>query len=245
MAPLAGPPLAGGVMVPLAPVGERQGAPRDARGGFVPAVVVGLGKVGGRELITGSDLDLFFVFGADGRTDGRDPIDAHWFYSLAAERLGSTLGDITAAGVAFPVDLRLRPGSKGSGFASSVAALERYYEEYGDLWERQTLTRSRLVLGDPLLGRRVRAALRRLAYQEPLPRASLKEIVEVRRRMELELGKETPGRWHVKYGRGGPRDVRLPGPALQLLPRGPRAGTRGRSTAAALSGLGRAGALAS
>src|SRR5256886_9120287 len=219
MAPLAGPPLAGGVMVPLAPVGERQGAPRDARGGFVPAVVVGLGKVGGRELITGSDLDLFFVFGADGRTDGRDPIDAHWFYSLAAERLGSTLGDITAAGVAFPVDLRLRPGSKGSGFASSVAALERYYEEYGDLWERQALTRARLLTGDPRLPRRRRAPLRAIVYGTALPPAQLKEIAEVRTRMEVELGKETRGRWHVKYGRGGVVDAEVLDPAPQLAPR--------------------------
>ncbi len=245
MTALAEAVLAAGFMLTLEPLVERHGVPRDAGGAFVPAVVVGLGKLGGRELITGSDLDLFVVFGADGRTDGRDPIDAHWFYSLAAERLAGTLGDITAAGVAFPVDLRLRPGSKGSGFASSIAALERYYEEYGDLWERQTLTRSRLVLGEPVLGRRVRAALRRLVYQEPLPRASLKEIAEVRRRMEWELGKETPGRWHVKYGRGGLVDVEFLAQALQLVHGGRRAETRGCSTAAALAGLGRAGALAS
>jgi glutamate-ammonia-ligase adenylyltransferase len=244
MTALAEAVLAAGFMLTLEPLVERHGVPRDAGGAFVPAVVVGMGKLGGRELITGSDLDLFVVFGADGRTDGRDPVDAHWFYSLAAERLGGTLGDITAAGVAFPVDLRLRPGSKGSGFASSVAALERYYEEYGDLWERQTLTRSRLVLGDPVLGRRVRAALRRLVYQEPLPRASLKEIAEVRRRMEVELGKETPGRWHVKYGRGGLVDIEFLAQALQLIHGGRRAETRGCSTAAALAGLSRAGALA-
>src|SRR5439155_161813 len=134
-----------------------------------PVVVVGLGKLGGRELITGSDLDLFVVTGDEGRTDGGDPIDAAWFYSLAVERLAGTLGDITAAGVAFPVDLRLRPGSKGSGFASSVAALERYYAEYGDLWERQTLTRARLVLGGPRLPPRVRAALRGAGYGTPRP----------------------------------------------------------------------------
>src|SRR3990172_11661279 len=118
-----------------------------------------MGKLGGRELITGSDLDLFVVFGADGETDGADRLDAAWFYSQAVERLAGTLGDITAAGVAFPVDLRLRPGSKGSGFASSVAALERYYVEHGDLWERQTLTRARMVLGDRALARRGRAGL--------------------------------------------------------------------------------------
>ena len=81
-------------------------------------------------------------------------------------------------------------------------------------------------------------------YQEPLPRASLKEIVEVRRRMELELGKETPGRWHVKYGRGGLVDVEFLAQALQLIHGGRRAEPRGCSTAAALAGLSRAGALA-
>jgi glutamate-ammonia-ligase adenylyltransferase len=243
MTALAEAVLEAGWLLTLEPLVERHGVPRDAAGRFVPAVVVGLGKLGGRELITGSDLDLFVSFGEDGRTDGADPIDAHWFYSLAVERLASTLGEITAAGVAFPVDLRLRPGSKGSGFASSVAALEHYYEEYGDLWERQTLTRARLVLGDRRLARRVRAALRTLVYGDALPRASLKEIVEVRTRMEVELGRETRGRWHVKYGRGGLVDVEFLAQALQLVHGHAHVDARGCSTAAALAGLTRAGAL--
>src|SRR5947208_566278 len=140
-------------------------------------------------------------------------------------------------------DLRLRPGSKGSGFASSVAALERYYAEYGDLWERQTLTRARLVLGDPGLARRVRAALRRVVYGTPLPRAQLKEIAEVRKRMEVELGRETRGRSNVKYGRGGLVDVEFLTPPLQLVHGGDRVEARAPATAAALRGLARAGAL--
>jgi glutamate-ammonia-ligase adenylyltransferase len=223
---------------------ERYGVPRDAAGRFIPAVVVGLGKLGGRELVTGSDLDVFVVFGEDGTTDGREPIDAHWFYSLAVERLAGALGDITASGVAFPVDLRLRPGSKGSGFAASVAALEQYYLEHGDLWERQTLTRARLILGDRALARRVRAALRRLVYGAPLPRAALKEIVEVRTRMERELGKETRGRLHVKYGRGGLVDVEFLAQAMQLVHGHDHVEARQFSTRAALAGLARAGALA-
>ncbi len=244
MTALAEAVLEAGWLMTLEPLVERHGAPRDATGRFVPAVIVGLGKLGGRELITGGDLDLFLVFGEDGRTDGADPIEAHWFYNLAVERLAGTLGDITAAGVAFPVDLRLRPGSKGSGFASSVGTLERYYDEYGDLWERQTLTRSRLVLGDRALAGRVRVALRRVVYGAPLDRASLKEIAEVRKRMEVELGKETRGRWHVKYGRGGLVDVEFLAQALQLVHGHARVEARGASTAAALAGLARAGALA-
>ena len=122
----------------------------------------------------------------------------------------------TPAGVAFPVDLRLRPGSKGSGFASSLPAAERYYLEWGDLWERQTLTRARLILGDRRLGRRLAQALRGYVYGTPLGPGGLAEIAAVRTRMEVELGKETRGRWHVKFGRGGLVDVEFLAQALLL-----------------------------
>jgi glutamate-ammonia-ligase adenylyltransferase len=247
MTALAGAALDAGWLLALDAQVQRHGVPRDAAGRFVPAIMVGVGKLGGRELTTGSDLDVFVVFddagGGESATDGPAPVDAHTFYGGAVERLASALGDVTAAGVAFAVDLRLRPGSKGSGFASSLDAMERYYEEQGDLWERQTLTRARLVLGDPPLGRRVRAVLRRLVYAAPLPRQALKEIVEVRRRMEVELGKETPGRWHVKVGRGGLVDVEFLAQALQLVHGAEHPEVRGPSTAAALAGLARAGAL--
>ncbi|HZJ70293.1 MAG TPA: hypothetical protein VFF36_05125, partial [Planctomycetota bacterium] len=141
------------------------------------------------------------------------------------------------------VDLRLRPGSKGSGFASSVAALERYYLEHGDLWERQTLTRARLILGDRALARRVRAALSKLVYGEALPRTALKEIADVRARMERELGRETRGRLHVKYGRGGLVDVEFLAQALQLVHGHDKPDVRRFTTTAALNGLARAGAL--
>jgi glutamate-ammonia-ligase adenylyltransferase len=247
MTALAEATLEAGWLLALGAQVERHGVPRDAGGRFIAAVLVGVGKLGGRELTTGSDLDLFAVFDSpgagDGMTDGEAPVDAHTFYSGAVERLASALGDITQAGVAFAVDLRLRPGSKGSGFAASLDALQRYYEEHGDLWERQTLTRARLVVGDRRLGRRVRAALRGLVYGAPLPARALKEIAEVRTRMELELGKETPGRWHVKFGRGGLVDVEFLAQALQLVHGAAHPDVRRPSTTAALAGLARAGAL--
>ena len=244
---LAEATLEAGWLLALGAQVERHGVPRDAAGRFVPAVIVGVGKLGGRELTTGSDLDLFVVFDdpgpGDGMTDGGAPVDAHTFYSLAVERLASVLGDITPAGVAFAVDLRIRPGSKGSGFAASLDAMRRYYEDHGDLWERQTLTRARLVLGDRGLGRRVRAMLRRLVYGAPLPDRALEEIGEVRTRMERELGKETPGRWHVKQGRGGLVDVEFLAQGLQLVHGAAHPDARQVSTAAALAGLARVGAL--
>jgi glutamate-ammonia-ligase adenylyltransferase len=249
MTALAEATLTAGWRLALGAQVERHGVPRDARGRFIPAVIVGLGKLGGRELTTGSDLDLFVTFGrgeadaTDGETDGPERVDAHTFYSGAVERLASALGDITPAGVAFPVDLRLRPGSKGSGFAAGVDALERYYEEHGDLWERQSLTRARLLLGDRALARRVRATLRRLVYGAPLPAGALKEIRDVRRRMEVELGKETRGRWNVKLGRGGLVDVEFLAQALQLVHGAAHPEVRTPSTTGALAALGRLGVL--
>src|SRR4030095_5762077 len=99
------------------------------------------------------------------------------------ELLSSILGDVTAAGVVVPVDLRLRPGSKGSGFASSLEALGQYYREWADPWERQTLTRARLVGGDPGLGRAVRQEIRALVYGREAPPPALQEMRVLRRRM--------------------------------------------------------------
>ena len=243
MTALAEAVLDAGWLLALEPLAARHGLPLAPDGTFVPAVMVGLGKLGGRELTTGSDLDVFVVFERDGETDGAERIDAHTFYSHAVERLSGALGDITVAGVAFPVDLRLRPGSKGSGFASSLAAAERYYTEYGDLWERQTLTRARLIFGDRALGRRVRGLLRRVVYGAPLARGEVKTIAEVRKRMEVELGKETSGRRHVKYGVGGLVDVEFLVQTLQLVHGARRPGVQAPGTLAALSGLARAGAL--
>ncbi len=243
MTELAEATLTAGWMLAMGGLIERYGVPRTEATAFVPAVIVGLGKLGGREISTGSDLDLFVVFGGDGHTDGARPVDAHTFYSEAAERLASTLGDITAAGTAFAVDLRLRPGSKGSGFASSVDALERYYREHGDLWERQSLTRARLVLGDPKLGRHVLGALHRLVYGADLGADGLVEIRDVRTRMEVELGKETPGRLSVKFGKGGLVDVEFLAQALQLVHGHHHPDVRRTRTSFALARLARAGAI--
>ncbi|MFQ5827548.1 MAG: bifunctional [glutamate--ammonia ligase]-adenylyl-L-tyrosine phosphorylase/[glutamate--ammonia-ligase] adenylyltransferase [Candidatus Methylomirabilia bacterium] len=214
---------------------EESGGPLKDDGRWAPAVVVGLGKLGGRELTTGSDLDLFVIYDDGDR--------AHEFYDRAVERLSSLLGDITSAGVVYPVDLRLRPGSRGSGFASSLAALDSYYREWADLWERQSLTRARVVSGAPRLARRVQRLVREIVYRGPLTGAELKEIRDLRQRMEHELGKEGPGRLSVKYGRGGLVDVEFIVQTLQLS-HGERCPTiRRANTPAALRAIERQGLL--
>jgi glutamate-ammonia-ligase adenylyltransferase len=105
------------------------------------------------------------------------------------------------------------------------------------------LTRARLVLGDRRLGRRLRRLLRRLVYGAPLPAVQVKEIADVRTRMEIELGKETPGRRHVKFGRGGLVDVEFLVQTLQLRHGATSPGVRAPGTLSALRQLARVGAL--
>ncbi|HEV8440560.1 MAG TPA: hypothetical protein VGT40_20925 [Methylomirabilota bacterium] len=217
MSALADAALSAAWLMALEETAAVHGFPRDDAGAAIPAAIVGIGKLGGRELTTGSDLDLFVVYGGAGVTDGPERVEAHVFYGRAVESLSALLGDITAAGTVFPVDLRLRPGSKGSGFATSLDAVEQYYREWADPWERQTLTRARLVGGDPRLGRVLRKRLSALVYGPNAPPPDLKEMRALRERMEKELGKENPGRVHVKFGRGGLVDVEFITQTLQML----------------------------
>jgi glutamate-ammonia-ligase adenylyltransferase len=243
MTALAEATLAVAWLLALEETVAQYGVPRDAKGRLVPAAIIGLGKFGGRELTTGSDLDLFVVYGGAGFTDGEPRVEAHVFYDRAVEALSRLLSDITAAGVAFAVDLRLRPGSKGSGFATSDDALERYYREWADPWERQTLTRARLVGGDPRLGRSVRRRIRGLLYGPDAPPPDLKEMRALRERMERELGKETPGRFHVKFGRGGLVDVEFITQAVQMRHGARHPGLRRANTLHAIREIAAAGLL--
>jgi len=243
MTALAEAALAAGWLMALDEATAALGVPLDSAGRLVPASVIGLGKFGGRELSTGSDLDLFVIYGAAGETDGLERVEAHVFYDRAVEALSSILGDVTAAGVVVPVDLRLRPGSKGSGFASSLAALGQYYREWADPWERQTLTRARLVGGDPRLGRSVRRTIQALVYGPEAPPPDLKEMRELRGRMEKELGKETPGRLHVKFGRGGLVDVEFITQAIQMRHGREHPAIRSPHTVTAVRAIGMAGLL--
>ena len=240
---LADAAVAAAWQMALEEAAAESGVPRDEAGAMIPAAIIGIGKFGGRELTTGSDLDLFVVYQRPGWTDGLAPIEAHVFYGRAVETLSGLLGDITSAGIVFPVDLRLRPGSKGSGFATSLDAVEQYYREWADPWERQTLTRARLVGGDPRLGRQLRKLLDALVYGPRALPPDLKEMRALRERMEKELGKESPGRLHVKFGRGGLVDVEFITQALQML-HGPRLpAIRRANTVQALSAIKAAGLL--
>ncbi|MGH7265330.1 MAG: bifunctional [glutamate--ammonia ligase]-adenylyl-L-tyrosine phosphorylase/[glutamate--ammonia-ligase] adenylyltransferase, partial [Candidatus Rokuibacteriota bacterium] len=194
---------------------ERFGAPR-AGADPIPALVVGMGKLGGRELDYGSDLDLVVLYAADGSTGGPPVVPAAVYFDRLVDRLHTLLTAITRTGQAFRVDLRLRQGGKGTALAHSVASLDAYLAGEAALWERQALVKARPVLGDAMLARRFLALRRARVFGPGLSDAERAEIHRVRTRMEVELGQEGPGRTHVKFGRGGLVDLEFLTQVLQL-----------------------------
>ena len=214
------------------------GEPR-VEGRPVPALVVGMGKLGGRELDYGSDLDLVVLYG--GATDAGP--EAHVYFDRVVDRLYTRLTAITRTGQVFRVDLRLRQGGKATALAHALGTLDRYLAGEAALWERQALVRARPVLGDPALARRFAALRRARVFGPGLSDAERAEIHHVRTRMELELGREGPGRIHLKFGAGGLVDVEFLVQVLQLTHGGRHRALQTPSTRIALARLGALGIL--
>jgi [glutamine synthetase] adenylyltransferase / [glutamine synthetase]-adenylyl-L-tyrosine phosphorylase len=177
-----------------------------AQHGRVPGgafVVLGLGKLGSRELSIGSDLDLIFVYDApaDARSDGARPLPAATYYARLGQRLVSALSAPTPEGRLYEIDTRLRPSGNLGPVACSAANFERYQLETAQTWEHQALTRARAVAGDPGLARRVEMAVRRALLAPCDAEALARDVAAVRVRIFREHGSQDP--WHLKHVRGG------------------------------------------
>ena len=124
------------------PVGEMSGTPQTM-------LVIGMGKLGGRELNVSSDIDLIFIYGEDGNSNGARSISNHEFFSKLGRRLIALIGDLTEDGYVFRVDMRLRPYGDSGPLVMSLAALEEYLVEQGREWERYAWIKARVVsVGD-------------------------------------------------------------------------------------------------
>ncbi|HEX6113475.1 MAG TPA: bifunctional [glutamine synthetase] adenylyltransferase/[glutamine synthetase]-adenylyl-L-tyrosine phosphorylase [Geminicoccaceae bacterium] len=166
-------------------------------------MVLGLGKLGSRELAIGSDLDLIFVYDApgDARSDGPRPLPAATYYARLGQRLVSALSAPTPEGRLYEIDTRLRPSGNLGPVACSVDNFERYQLETAQTWEHQALTRARAIAGDPALARRVEAVIRRALLTRREPEALAREISAMRARIFREHGSDDP--WNLKHVRGG------------------------------------------
>jgi glutamate-ammonia-ligase adenylyltransferase len=175
-------------------------------------VLLGFGKLGAGELNYHSDLDLVLVYEGDGNTappasatrfDRFEPTDNFHYFTELAQRIIKAASYQGPIGRLYQIDMRLRPTGKSGSLVIPLAEFRRYYEEGGaQLWERQALTRVRVVFGDADFGKEVMAAVEEGAYGLEWRPALVEEVLTMRRRLE---GSRTER--DLKRGFGGLVDI--------------------------------------
>ncbi len=207
-------------------------------------VIVALGKLGGREPNYHSDLDLVFLFEADGQTRhngrsrGATTNNAHFFSELA-QRIIKVASHIGPFGRLYEIDSRLRPTGRSGTLALPITAFYDYFASgRAQLWERQSLCKARIVFGESAAKQLVASTIDRVAYGPKWTAGDAQVIREMRTRLEKTA---TPR--NLKRGRGGTVDTEFLVQMLQLKHGGDDPAVRVPGTLDALKALEEAGYL--
>lgn len=177
----------------------------------VPLAVIGMGRLGGRELSYASDIDVMFVYEGEGAADFAEA-------ERSAEALIREIGEITPEGQTFRIDCNLRPEGKDGPLTRSFEGFRAYYERWVDTWELQALTRARHAGGDPGLGGRFASLVEPYVYRSTFSEQAVREVRTMKARIETE--RIPPGedpQFHLKLGRGTLSDVEFTVQLLQLV----------------------------
>ena len=206
----------------------------ERRFGAMPgrSLVLGMGKLGGRELASDSDLDIMIIH--EGEADAQS-----WF-GRYAQRLVSALSAPTEEGELYEVDMQLRPSGKAGPVAVSIARFEAYYPNEAWTWEMMALTRARIITGEAALADRVHAAIRDALQRTREARGVRQDALDMLKR--LEAAKPAQSDWDLKARAGGIQDIEFVAQTLQLVHAAGKDVVR-PSTAEALRALAAAGAL--
>ncbi|HEX3658281.1 MAG TPA: bifunctional [glutamate--ammonia ligase]-adenylyl-L-tyrosine phosphorylase/[glutamate--ammonia-ligase] adenylyltransferase [Pirellulales bacterium] len=222
---------------------QRRGTPRRPDGQPSQFVVLGMGKLGGTELNYSSDIDLIFLYEADGRTDGDHPTGNVEYFERLARDVVRLLTEPTALGYPYRVDLRLRPEGERGPVVHSLERAMRYYDVAGRTWERQAYVKARPVAGDLALGRQFLEYLEPWIYRRYLGLADITGIKALKRRIEHRAVRESAQGRNVKTGHGGIRDIEFVIQFLQLLNGGDLPALRTGNTLEAIAQLEKCGCL--
>lgn len=177
----------------------------DDLGGTLPFVILGMGKLGGREMTYLSDVDVIFIYDYPDRPIGR--FAAHEWFSRLANRIISILSVPTAEGTVFAIDTRLRPSGQKGPLVSSLSSFRNYHSTTSKLWEKQALVKARPITGPWNLALDVEAIVRDCVMRTHISAEDLQEISRLRKRMEEELALEDELHVDLKTGHGGLVDV--------------------------------------
>ena len=217
--------------------------------------IVGMGKLGARELNVSSDIDLIYVYDHDGETtgraDGRGKVSNHEYFSHQVKAIYGLIGDTTEHGFVFRVDLALRPNGNSGPAAISFNALETYFQAQGREWERFAWLKSRVVAPLECISNGSAQALRALILPFVFRRYLDYNVFDALRTLHRQIREHAAKRCaghperanDVKMSRGGIREIEFTVQLLQVVRGGQFPELRTRPTVDALSRLAQAGLM--
>lgn len=204
--------------------------------------IVGMGKFGAGELSYGSDLDVIFIYSPTGGEPDETigSISIHEYFAKLAQRIISVITVETREGHCYRLDTRLRPSGMAGPLVSSIASFEKYHSGSSRLWERQAMTRAKIVAttGDGSIAKEVSEVARKFAYSSAAGLEEAREVREMKEKMERELSEDEPGKkLDIKFGRGGIVDIEFITQFLLLKYGADKPDLRRRNTLDALKSL--------
>ena len=234
---------------------ERHGAPLGAQGRRAELWVVGMGKLGARELNVSSDVDLIYVYDHDGETagieGGRGRISNHEYFTRAVKAVYALIGVPTEHGFVFRVDLALRPNGNSGPPAVSLDALEDYFQVQGREWERFAWMKSRVVAPRACIesgsAQALRGAVLPFVFRRYLDYNVFESLRGLHRQIREDAARRSAGRPErandVKLSRGGIREIEFTVQLLQVVRGGQFPELRTRPTLQALPRVAAAGLM--
>ncbi len=197
---------------------EQFGVPTGRRSGEAQhMVILGMGKLGARELNLSSDIDLIFGYPEGGETvNARRSLDNQEFFVRLGQRLIKALDAPTPDGFVFRVDMRLRPYGSSGALVLSFNALEQYYQDQGRDWERYAMIKARVVGGDQAAGKELLDMLRPFVYRRYLDFSAIDALRTLKQLIQQEVRRKGMAA-NIKLGAGGIREVEFIAQAFQLI----------------------------
>ncbi|MDP3294142.1 MAG: bifunctional [glutamate--ammonia ligase]-adenylyl-L-tyrosine phosphorylase/[glutamate--ammonia-ligase] adenylyltransferase [Nevskia sp.] len=224
----------------------RHGRPIAADGALATPFVLGMGKLGGRELNFSSDIDLIFGYTANGETvsekGGTRSLANEEYFAKLARDTSRILASTTQDGFVFRVDTLLRPFGSVGPFAASASAMEDYYQIHGREWERYAMVKARPCAGDLAAGRALLDRLRPFVYRRYLDYGALNSLRELKGLIDRDAQAKGAAD-NLKLGPGGIREVEFIVQLFQLTRGGQDARLRDARLRPVLAYLGEAGLL--
>ncbi len=231
------------------------GAPTKACGQRAQMWIVGMGKLGARELNVSSDIDLIYVYDEDGQSlgnsEGRNKVSCQEYFTRAVKRMYALIGDTTEHGFVFRVDLALRPNGNSGPSVVSLGALEEYLQVQGREWERFAWMKSRVVAPQSAVvngsSQALRAVVLPFVFRRYLDYNVFESLRTLHQQIRDHASKRSAGHPErandVKLSRGGIREIEFTVQLLQVVRGGQFPELRTRPTLDALQRMARAGLM--